>query len=311
VSVKPISYLVFLLTLVAGCSSPEPETSSKDEPQAVAVADDDLNGRLAPPTPVTDREPNTDGKVFIVMYHRIVDEEASDYDRSKENFRKDLETLYEAGFRPVTLGEYVDNTMDIPPGATPVVMTFDDSDPSQIRFLEDGTLDPESGVGIWTQFAEEHPDFPVKGSFFVLRSRTFTGDGRAEVNHLLDIGCEVESHTLSHQNLAKMTDEEVMAELGGAQEFLRSLGVNRPRFLCLPFGVRPKNLDLLKSFDWNGETVTHDAALMVGSGPAPSPGDPERDAHKLARINAYDGDYGLAYWLKKVESGEVRLYVEP
>lgn len=267
-------------------------------------------GRLAPPSRVTDREGNTDGVVFIAMYHRITEEEGS-FARSRSNFRKDLERMYELGFRPVTLGEYIDDTMDLPPGASPVVMTWDDSDPSQISLLEDGTLDPSTGVGIWTEFAKEHPDFPVKGSFFILKSRTFTGTGQAEIDLLLDLGCEVDSHTLSHKRLDRMSDDGVKKELAGAQEFLKSMGVEQPRFLCLPFGIRPKNRELLKSFEWDGKTYIHDAALMVGAGPARSPNDPKRDPHRLPRIQAYDGELGLTHWLDQVEAGNVKPYVQP
>ena len=41
-----------------------------------------------------------------------------------------------------------------------VVLTFDDSSIGQFRYLEDGTIDPDSAMGILLDFAEAHPDFP-------------------------------------------------------------------------------------------------------------------------------------------------------
>ncbi|MCH8980213.1 MAG: polysaccharide deacetylase family protein [Armatimonadetes bacterium] len=258
---------------------------------------------------VTDREGNTDGVVLIAMYHSVRENEAS-FARSRDNFRKDLRRLYDLGFRPVTLGEYVDNTMGLQPGASPVIMTWDDSNPSQFRYLDDGSIDPDCAVGIWLQFAADHPDFPVKGSFYVLKNGPFGQDGRQKVAQLLEWGCEVDTHTIRHSNLGKMTDAEVMRELAEAQQFVRGLG-SEPRVLCLPFGRRPNNPELLKQFEYEGETYRHDAALMVGAGPAPSPNDPDRDLYSLPRIQAYDGEYGLTYWLGLVEEGKVRPYVQP
>lgn len=266
-------------------------------------------GRLAPVARATDRDGDTDGVVLIAMYHNVFEKEGN-FARSRENFRKDLQRLYDLGFRPATLGEYVDNTMNLRPGASPVVMTWDDSNRSQFRYLDDGSIDPDCAVGIWMQFAEEHPDFPVKGSFYVLRNGPFGTDGKKKVAQLLEWGCEVDTHTIRHPNLAKLTDARVMRELAEAQQFVRSLG-SEPRVLSLPFGRRPKNLGLLQTFMYEGETYSHDAALMVGAGPAPSPNDPDRDLYRLPRIQAYDGEYGLTYWLNLVEEGKVKPYVQP
>lgn len=265
---------------------------------------------LPPPVRVTERPADTDGAVFIVMYHRVT-EKPGPYDRTPEQFRNDLQSLYDAGFRPVTLSQYVSGSLEIPSGASPVVLTFDDSDPSQFRFLEDGTIDPVSAVGVVQTFAKEHPDFPMKASFFVLQNGPFGDRGPEKVKYLLDQGCDVGSHTLHHQRLDKMTDDEVKAELAGAQDWLRSLGVPNPDLLSLPLGIRPKDRGLLKSFHWSGMQYEHRAALMVGAGPARSPSNPERDLAALPRINAYDGDRGLAHWLRKAKEGRTRLYVQP
>ena len=298
--------LFVLLAFGLACQSQEPV---KDDPEPTAASTDPAPKVADPVERVTDREGDTEGVVFIAMYHRITENEGS-FARSRDNFRKDLERLYKMGFRPVTLGEFIDDEMDLPPGASPVVMTWDDSHFSQFDYLEDGTIDPESGVGIWLEFAKEHPGFPVKGSFFVVKNGPFTRDGQRKVRQLLEWGCEVDSHTINHKSLYAMTDDQVKAELSAAQEYIRSIG-STPRFLCLPMGIRPKNRELLKSFEWNGKTFKHEAALMVGAGPALSPSDPDRDVYRLPRIQAYDGEYGLTYWLDQVDEGKVRPYVQP
>ncbi|MCH8979079.1 MAG: polysaccharide deacetylase family protein [Armatimonadetes bacterium] len=292
---------LLLAAVIVGCGqdSPAPSPADKqstDQPEQTTVAR------------VTDRPGNADGVVLIVMYHSVTEHEGS-YARSRENFRKDLQRLYDLGFRPVTLGEYVDDTMDLPPGASPVVITWDDSNRSQFRYLDDGSIDPDCAVGIWKQFAEEHSDFPVRGSFYVLKNGPFGADGTKKVAQLLEWGCEVDTHTIRHPNLAKLTDAEVMRELAEAQRFVRGLG-SEPRVLSLPFGIRPKNRELLQQFEHEHETYSHIAALMVGAGPALSPNDPDRDLYRLPRIQAFDGEYGLTYWLDLVEAGKTEPYVQ-
>ena len=294
--------LLLAFFALVGCASKPTDVGAEREPSGTAAA--------APKQRVSDRPGNTDGVVFIAMYHRVLEKEGS-FVRSRENFRKDLQRLYDMGFRPVTLGEYLDNTMDLAPGASPVVMTWDDSDPNQFDYLPDGTLDPDCAVAQWQEFAMEHPDFPVKGSFYVNANGPFVNDGPKKVKQLLEWGCEVDSHTMTHEYLSRVNDETVKKELGGMQDYLRKLGVEDPRVMCLPFGLRPKNRDLLRSFEWNGKTYTHDAALLVGSNPAPSPNDPERDLYALPRIQAYDGELGLTYWLDQVAAGKVSPYVQP
>jgi hypothetical protein len=105
--------------------------------------------------------------VLIVEFHRLAKQDAR-WDRSVEGFRNDLARLYRMGFRPVTLSLYVSGRMELLPGASPVVITFDDSHPSQLRFLPDGQLDPECAVGVWRAFASQHQGFPIRATFFVL-----------------------------------------------------------------------------------------------------------------------------------------------
>lgn len=300
------AFFACLALVAVGCSSQQSAPNpTNDDPSPTST-----QAPLTPKPRVSERPGNVDGVVFIPMYHRVMDKEGS-YTRSKENFKKDLHRLYDMGFRPVTLTEYIDNTMDLAPGASPVVMTWDDSTENQFRYLSDGSIDPECAVGIWLEFAKTHPDFPVKGCFYINANGPFEHDGQKKVDQLLAWGCDVDSHSMTHTYLKRISDEDVMKELGGMQDYLRKLGVKNPRVLCLPFGEKPKNTDLMRSFTWNGKTYTHVAALKVGSNPAPSPNDPNRDLFAIPRIQGYDGEQGLTYWLDQVEAGAVKPYVQP
>lgn len=242
--------------------------------------------------------------MFIVEYHKIAKEEAR-WDRSISRFKSDLERYYRMGFRPVTLQSYLDNTMDLPPGASPIVFTFDDSHPSQFRYLEDGSLDPNCAVGIWSSFAEARPDFPVRASFYVIPDSGPFGpaaDVAKKLEQLKAWGCEVGSHTLTHRSLAKISPADVEKELSGAVAKIREYGFD-PFAIALPFGISPKDPNQLEKH--------HRAALLVGANPAPSPTSPKRDPMRLPRIQCIEGDFGITYWLDQVEAGKVKPYVAP
>lgn len=267
--------------------APVPE-ASQPEPKPVAR--------------VTDRPANTSGAVLVPMYHKFADEESS-MTRSRANFRKDLERLYRMGFRPVTLSDYLDDKMNLPPGASPVVITIDDSPSSAFSFLPDGSLDPECGLGIWAEFAKDHPDFPIRATFFVLPNGPFgpAKDAEAKLKMLKEWDCEVGSHTITHPRLRDLDDAKAKQELEESAAFVRSLGFE-PRGLALPFGISPKNAALLE---------TYDGVVRVGAGPAPAPGSQDFKPRAIPRIQAYPGEYGIDYWLDRVESGKVQVYVQP
>ena len=217
------------------------------------------------------------------------------------------------GFRPATVRDLLAGFPDLAPGASPVVFTFDDSDPSQIRFRDDGTLEPDCAVGIWDAFAKQHPDFPVRASFYVLPPTPW-GQAkwvRAKLDWLQSRDCEIGSHTMTHRNLAKLSEGEVGKELVGAQAFLRDLGVKTVDSIALPLGIAPKNRELLAQTTWNGVPATHRAVLLVGAGPAPSPTSPTFNPMRLPRIQAIEDPYGLTYWLDRVAAGKVKPFVAP
>ena len=127
---------------------------------------------------------NEAGVVPILEYHDVLPKERSMV-RSIDNFKHDLQRLYEEGYRPVLLRDYLDNKIDLPLGMAPVVFTFDDARNSQFRYLPNGEIDPTCAVGIWQDFAKTHPDFPVKATFYVLPDVGFgPGSRRARRSRL-------------------------------------------------------------------------------------------------------------------------------
>lgn len=88
---------------------------------------------------------------MVLMYHNIGEEEAT-WTRTPENFRRDLETLYNSGFRAISLEDYALGNIATEKGHTPVVITFDDGMKNNFRYLENGEIDPTCAIGILESF---------------------------------------------------------------------------------------------------------------------------------------------------------------
>lgn len=287
-------WLPFLFILgLCGCADEKPLVASEGPKPSPPLA-----------KPVTDRPGNPQGEVLIVEYHRIAKEEAR-WDRSVARFKSDLGRLYKLGFRPVKFGDFLTSKMNLPKGASPVIFTFDDSDPSQFRILDDGTIDPNCAVGIWKEFAEKHPDFPIRATFYVLPPTPWGQKQHleAKLKMLKEWDCELGSHTMTHRSLAKLSSAEVKKEFADSIRLVNDLGFECAT-LALPFGIAPKEEKLIHEAGFRG-------ALLVGANPSPNTFASKFNRLRIPRIQAIEGDYGITYWLDRVEKGQVSVYVQP
>ena len=299
-----------MMMALTGCSHLPGNAEPTDSP--VTRSEPKSGSPTQPPKRVSNRTANTNGVAFIAEYHHIR-VGGGEMFRSPSAFRRDLETFYELGFRPVLASEYLANKMSLPPGASPVVMTFDDSQPTQLKLKKDGTVDPECAIGIWMDFAKAHPDFPVHGTFFVLPDNLWTTNkvDPRKAKLLLGLGSEMANHTIHHPKLKKLTDDKVKWELGTANDRLTGLGQTLPISMALPFGMMPKNKKLLEGFDWQGKKIQFTGVFLSGAAPARSPSDPKLNKLRVPRILATTVPYGLDYWIKQLKEGKVKPYVEP
>ena len=281
---------------------------------AVAV----LAGAQAPT-----REPNELGRVMILEYHKIDTPEAR-WTRTPENFRRDLQRLWERGYRTVALNDYLDGKIALPAGTTPLILTFDDSSPGQFRYIQRGNdgqrgsdwvIDPECGIGILEAFAREHPGFGHAATFYVLPganppNRLFNQPELAtrKLQYLASQGYEIGNHSLWHAELGRYSEAVVREQLAGAQEWVqRHVPGYRFRTLALPLGSYPKELGWALSGEAKGMTYKHDAILMVAGGAAPSPYARTFDPNRLPRIQAVGTD--LDYWVTYFDRNPGERYV--
>jgi len=238
-------------------------------------------------------KPNAAGKIMVLMYHNIGPEEA-DWVRTPANFLKDLETLYEKGYRPISLKDYVNGNITAEPGRTPFVLTFDDGNLNNFAYLDDGQIDPNSAVGILVDFHEKHKDFPLEVTFFVYGEHPFRQNGliSEKLNYIVEKGMDVGNHTKDHNGFKKAGKDEIQEQIGAEAQYLQGV-LSKDGYeidtLALPFGERPKDEALeqyLASGSWNGVAYKNIAILNVGWNPAPSPYDVKFDPAGIPRVRA-------------------------
>ena len=235
---------------------------------------------------------NEMGQVLVVMYH-LIDSEETEWTRTPENFRNDIALLKAEGFYPVNVRDLASGNIDIPAGKSPVVITFDDSSPGQYRILDDGSIDPDSAVGI-LQEAAKAGDWASHASFYCLldvvpKEREVFGQPdrqQEKLRNLVNWGYEVGSHTVTHLNLSEADDDEVSKQLAESQATLEDLigGDYAVSGISIPFGEYPADDSILASGEYDGITYGYTSGLALGSLPSASPFSTDFDAMHIPRI---------------------------
>lgn len=227
--------------------------------------------------PSTGLPPNKLGRILILEYHSIGHPEGT-YQRTPDNFRADLQTLYDAGFRTVSLQSVLDGRIDIPAGTSPVVLTFDDSWASQLTLDRNGQPVPWCAVGILEDFAATHPGFGTHAVFYVVWTQLFGRQGTYAVQWLVDHGYEIGDHTLHHPNLSRLSNAAVQSEIGDEVVNIAATvhgpdgGPYMMQTMALPYGNWPQRRELAAhGYASNGTPYDFAAVIAAWGGPAPTP----------------------------------------
>lgn len=251
--------------------------------------------------------PNHKGKIMILEYHKI-DYPEGRWTRTPENFRRDLERFYVKGYQLIRLGDFLEGKIHVKKGKTPLILTFDDSSPGQLRFIPDGKdgyrIDPNCAVGILESFYTTHPDFGLAATFFVLPAanppnRLFNQPEYAheKLRYLVRKGFEIGNHTYWHATLSKMNSDGVRRQLGLAVKAIQEvISGYSPRALSLPMGIYPKDKTTLLQGSYDGIPYKHAGIMMVSGGPAVAPDHPSFDPLYISRIQAVEKE--ITYWLR-------------
>lgn len=320
---------MLIIVLLLGACTPQAGTNvtppAKNPDQTQQPAPQDKPGDEKEPEPAapqidyTTMKPNENGQIMLLMYHGISNKE-EEWVRTPENFRKDLENLYQKGYRLITLKDYIDNNIKVEAGYTPVVITFDDGLQNQYNIIEENgekKIDPNCAVGIIEEFKKKHPDFGQGGSFFVYYSNPFRQKEliKEKYDFLIKNGYEIGNHSYTHENLGELSAEGVQKALAlnvkYTQEYLPGYDVFA---LALPYGIAPKDekFQYAISGEYEGTKYNNRVILRVGSNPAPAPNHIKFDAARLPRIRASEikmGGTGIYDYLASFEKHPEKRYI--
>lgn len=305
-----------------GSSYPVPsEKNDKEENKTGAGEKQESESAAVTYDPITwegDLLPNELGQIMVLMYHEIGHPE-SEWRRTPENFRRDLQTLYDEGYRLVSLTDMINGDINIPAGTSPVVLTFDDSTRGQFNYLENDSeveLDPDCAVAIMEDFYARHPDFGLAATFYIFfpnpfRQQSYIDD---KLNYLVDRGFEIGNHTYGHANLSRLGPVEVQRELALHQKHTEKYVPGyMVRSLALPYGASPRDhAELLLEGSYEGTSYVNDAVLLVGANPAPSPFHVNFNPARLPRVRASEMNtegVGMYEWLERFADNPERRYV--
>ncbi|UGY94272.1 polysaccharide deacetylase family protein [Streptomyces gobiensis] len=252
--------------------------------------------------------------VPVLMYHQVIKNPGSVYDRTPKDFRAELERLAREGYVPVTAAEYSTGKLDIPAGTHPVVLTFDDSTASQLKLGSDGEPVDDCAVGILLDVAKKHPEFRPVATFFV-NGEPFSGTGGDKaLGWLHKNGFEIGNHTLNHAKLSGLPAAGVQREISANQKAITAHAPGtKVVSMGLPFGIQPDPAGLALSGSSAGVSYKHHGAYLVGSNPAPSPYATSFDPVGIPRIRSAgpddeDAEFGSSRWLDKLADGTVSRY---
>ena len=287
--------------------------------------------------------PNEQGEIMVLRYEDFGDEDEGVI-RSASGLRQDLEQLWAAGFYPINLRDLaVGNAKykqdiellpqqgwaafqseallngrlnSIPAGKRPIVLTFDGSHISQYRILEDGSLDPNSALGVLKAFHDEHPaDWPLRATFFVQPEavnpdyRLFGQPGLVEqkLQNLVDWGMEIGSYTMSAADLSQSSYEEIRRQLSSEVSIEALIPGYEVDSLALPLGQRPQFESLLRSSTYDNLFYDYKIVASVGEKPIPSAYADAFDPYNIQRIQATPE--AIKTWIEFYQSTPEIYYV--
>jgi peptidoglycan/xylan/chitin deacetylase (PgdA/CDA1 family) len=268
-------------------------------------------------------KPNEAGKVFVVMLHRFVESftptksDPGQYVNTFDAFKNFLQEVYDKGYRLVNMNDYLNNNIDVPAGCIPMVFTFDDGSDGQFNLIEENgklVANKQSAVGIMEEFNKLHPDFGLKGTFYVnLGGGTFEGKGTLteKLKYLIDEGFEIGNHTYNHVDFNSVkTGDKVQQEVGENQKMIEELIPGyKMTTLALPLGHTTSSD--LKGFiakgEYEGVKYENAGLMLVGAEAAPVPVSTKFKPLAIPRVR-YTGmkaeDCDLNYWLKNLSRSE-------
>lgn len=314
-----LGFILVLLVLTSACI--QEGSGRASSPSAIPAAPSSAPApRPSPvPSPISDtlfvkvtvwtEEP----RVPMLAYHQLAPD-TSEYSTGHKvrvsDLWNQLEELNAAGFTLVAVEDWIAGNISVPPGRRPLIISMDDLFfNNQITLDENGDPSPDTAIGIFWSFAQEHPEFGFHLALFAsLGDKIYAGpdypDWEARLARAiawcLDHGASVYNHTYQHVRLDKTDPVGVKSELRRNDLYLRELLALIHRedlfpklgdMLALPYGFWPdaNGVYIIKNYV-TPENVPMQAVFVIDNneraGFVPPPYSPKFDRYKIPRIAA-------------------------
>lgn len=183
---------------------------------------------------------NDNRGVPVLYYHSVKESADNEVTITPENLKTQLKYIKDEGYITLTLNElkeYLLNNSPIPNKS--IVITFDD--------------------GYMDNYYNAFPilkDFNMVATIFCITSAL---DGnyylsKEAINEMSSYGIDIQSHTVNHPNLDKMTYDEQLTELKESKKSLESMTGKKVYSIAYPFG------------DFNDDSIqaAKDAGYILG-----------------------------------------------
>ena len=264
--------LMFNIFLLSACSFTKEEVEINEEE---IVEEEPYNIEEV----IKEYKPNELGDIPVIMYHAILENPPSVYQRSVEGFKEDLTYMYEHNYVTISNSDYINFNINVPAGKTPILITFDDGEPGTFDLVknDDGSYSPRKDTAIYLmeEFYKEHPDFGKNAILYINGHQGTFNDELTDqsipledkINWLFDNGYEVSNHTSGHLNMSKSTNEEIQKEIAQVDKQIKTI---RPdavlNSIAYPFGARPKegNDHVITNGSYDGYNYSYQIGFREG-----------------------------------------------
>ncbi len=160
--------------------------------------------------------------VPVLYYHSVTEPESNEVIISPEKLRTQLKYIKDQGYITLTMSElknYLLNNSPIPNKS--IVITFDDG--YMDNYLNAFPILKELNMNATIFCITSN----LNGSYYL---------SKEAIKEMSDYGIDIESHTVSHQKLDKMTYEKQLEELNESKKTLESITGKTVDSLAYPFG---------------------------------------------------------------------------
>ncbi|HET9719996.1 MAG TPA: polysaccharide deacetylase family protein [Solirubrobacteraceae bacterium] len=207
----PSLALLFVVLLLAGCGSTHTTGSTNTRPPSKSRRSTSAVGRQTSSAKVTNATPQPGwrhytGGVPILVYHDLGNppptENYPGLYVSYANFEAEMAWLHQQGYQAVTLDEMMNDFFHggtLP--AKPIVITFDNGYIPQATFAP-SVMEKYGWPGVLNEITVDHLN-------------------NTRLKHLVSLGWEVDSHSLTHPDLTQATPAELQQQVVDSRRFLQ------------------------------------------------------------------------------------------